>query len=401
MRLGIVKPDYKIIGGFEIVVERIQRELQQRGWQVDVLPVDLTSSLLHHLPISVGAEELQANHEFYTYAAQMLHFRSLRFDGYDAILSTQPPSFAVKHPHHFSLLYHHHKKFYDLSEFALQLGLTGANHLTATAYIREMDTKMLQDVHVIAGSKHVRERLLRYNGLQQEIPVFYAGIDDDMFAYAGPVRYDMPICVGRHEFPKRPELFVHAMKLLPELTGYVVGVGGRTEDLQKADRCLTAVHQLQLPPIPSQRLLELVYLGKLGADERRLLKEFEAKRLESNVVFTGRASKTDLIERYASASCVVCPAYEEDYGLTAIEAMSFRKPVIACKDGGGYQELIIDGETGFVVDPTPEAIADAVRYLHENHGVAERMGQKAYERSREFTWAKAIDLLVETITQNR
>ena len=58
---------------------------------------------------------------------------------------------------------------------------------------------------------------------------------------------------------------------------------------------------------------------------------------------------------------------EEDFGLTAIEAMSHGKPVIALKIGGAT-ETIIDGQTGiFFDDPIPEALADAVRRFDESY----------------------------------
>jgi glycosyltransferase involved in cell wall biosynthesis len=83
----------------------------------------------------------------------------------------------------------------------------------------------------------------------------------------------------------------------------------------------------------------------------------------SNVEFAGRVSDDALAQRYATAPCVVAPAYQEDYGLTAIEAMAEGKPVVVCRDGGGLTELVDHEQTGLVVDPTPAAIADAVERL--------------------------------------
>ena len=83
-------------------------------------------------------------------------------------------------------------------------------------------------------------------------------------------------------------------------------------------------------------------------------------------------------------------AFEEDYGLTAIEAMSFSKPVIVCNDGGGFVEFIKDGENGFIVEPTGEAIAEKIKLLYENKELAKKMGKNAYEFSRKYNWESAI-----------
>jgi len=74
----------------------------------------------------------------------------------------------------------------------------------------------------------------------------------------------------------------------------------------------------------------------------------------------------------ASAVCVVAPAYDEDYGLTAIEAMAAGTPVIVCRDGGGLVELVDHGVTGLVVEPTGAAIATAIRSLTDDPDLAQR-----------------------------
>jgi glycosyltransferase involved in cell wall biosynthesis len=106
------------------------------------------------------------------------------------------------------------------------------------------------------------------------------------------------------------------------------------------------------------------------------------------VTFLGRLSHQDLVREYASALCVVCPAFDEDYGLTCLEAMALGKPVIACADGGGYVELIEDGVDGFLVEAT--GIAAAIERL-KDPAVARAMGARGREKARAYTWTRAID----------
>jgi glycosyltransferase involved in cell wall biosynthesis len=117
------------------------------------------------------------------------------------------------------------------------------------------------------------------------------------------------------------------------------------------------------------------------------------------VKFLGRTTKDDLVREYASALCVVCPAFDEDYGLTCLEAMALGKPVIACVDGGGYVELIDDGVDGFLVDATGPAIAAAIERL-KDPALARAMGARGREKARAYTWPRAIDQ-VERALQDR
>ncbi|MNC33685.1 D-inositol-3-phosphate glycosyltransferase [compost metagenome] len=77
--------------------------------------------------------------------------------------------------------------------------------------------------------------------------------------------------------------------------------------------------------------------------------------------------------------------------------MSFKKPVIACTDGGGYAELIKDGINGFLVEPTSEAIANAIGKLAEDKELAKQMGLNAYETSRNYSWKNAMSQLNASI----
>jgi glycosyltransferase involved in cell wall biosynthesis len=94
---------------------------------------------------------------------------------------------------------------------------------------------------------------------------------------------------------------------------------------------------------------------------------------------------------------VIAPAFKEDYGLTAIEAMAVGKPVIACTDGGGLTELVDHERTGLIVDPTPGAIAAAVERLTSDPELAAELGANGRVRAAELSWSVAADELREGI----
>ena len=67
----------------------------------------------------------------------------------------------------------------------------------------------------------------------------------------------------------------------------------------------------------------------------------------------------------------------EPFGLTVIEAMAMRRPVLA-HGAGGPGETILDGETGWLIDaPTPEAFAQGLRRMMDDRGRWGEMGLAA------------------------
>lgn len=89
------------------------------------------------------------------------------------------------------------------------------------------------------------------------------------------------------------------------------------------------------------------------------------RRATPNVTFTGWVSDEMLDGLYEHCQAVIVPN-EEDWGLTAVEAMAHGKPVLALRRGGAT-ETVIEGITGeFFDDPIPEALADGARRIIQN-----------------------------------
>lgn len=84
----------------------------------------------------------------------------------------------------------------------------------------------------------------------------------------------------------------------------------------------------------------------------------------ANIAFMGRISDEALSNLYHECAAVIIPN-EEDWGLTAVEAMLHGKPVLALRRGGAT-ESVVEGITGeFFDDSIPEAIVDGIRRIRE------------------------------------
>lgn len=99
------------------------------------------------------------------------------------------------------------------------------------------------------------------------------------------------------------------------------------------------------------------------------------------VKITGNLEHAQFLSVMARADIVVVPSRYEGFGLTALEAMSLSKPVIASK-AGGLPEVM--GETGRLVETGDVgAISDAILELANNPGLRETLGKAARTRAEE------------------
>lgn len=74
------------------------------------------------------------------------------------------------------------------------------------------------------------------------------------------------------------------------------------------------------------------------------------------------------------------PSLYEPFGRVLIEAMAARRPIVASR-AGGVPEIVLDGETGVLVEPgDPQALADALAGMLESPTRAETLAGAARER---------------------
>ena len=108
-----------------------------------------------------------------------------------------------------------------------------------------------------------------------------------------------------------------------------------------------------------------------------------ARRLgiENTVFFAGRREDVrELVD--ASAVCVTSSIGSEENSRAVAEYMAAGRPVVA-SGVGVIPELVVDGETGFVVPPgDPSRMSGAIQRLLDDNGLARRMGEAGREVAR-------------------
>jgi glycosyltransferase involved in cell wall biosynthesis len=83
----------------------------------------------------------------------------------------------------------------------------------------------------------------------------------------------------------------------------------------------------------------------------------------------------------------VLPSLFEPFGMTALEALACRTPVVASRLGG-IRTVITSEKNGLLVDPSdPHEFAGAMIRLLGDRPLAERLGQAGHDTIRtQFSW---------------
>jgi glycosyltransferase involved in cell wall biosynthesis len=83
----------------------------------------------------------------------------------------------------------------------------------------------------------------------------------------------------------------------------------------------------------------------------------------------------------------------EGFGMAYVEAGACGKPAVASASGGG-SEIVVDGETGRVVDPADApALESALAWLLADPERTRAFGERARERVLRFDWEHAVAAL--------
>ena len=172
----------------------------------------------------------------------------------------------------------------------------------------------------------------------------------------------------------------------------VLAIGGRLHEQKGVAQLLRALAILTR----SRPNVRLIVMGK-----REAWQEFRplAERLgvAEHVVPTGWLDGDELQAAYAAVDVFVTPSICFDtFGLVNLEAMEHGKPVVATAFGGS-PEVVVDGETGRVVNPFDvPALAAAIEGLLADPELAGRFGRAGQARMRQrFTIPRLTEEFLE------
>ena len=147
-----------------------------------------------------------------------------------------------------------------------------------------------------------------------------------------------------------------------------VGTAAILEHRKGIDVLLEAWASLEVPA-------ELHVFGE-GSLRRDL--EQQARRLGGSVHFHGFAG--DLRKQLLGLDVFVLPTRADNLPVAILEAMAVALPVVATRVGG-IPELVVDGETGLLVEPDdPDGLRAALRSLLSDPALCSRLGSAGAHR---------------------
>lgn len=227
-------------------------------------------------------------------------------------------------------------------------------------FLRMMSRYQIKKFRLVAISKFIKRTYMKYGIDQKNINEIYNGMDKKLF---GGTRHDainskkfrerynfspsdfLIVIIGRVTYWKRQHIIIEAAKLF------------------KADKNIKFL---------------IIGDNRLSTDPSYFttLRRKSSKDNLSNVYFLGWVE--NIGEILSDIDIVITLSENEPFGLTVIEAMSFKKPLIGTRSGATL-ELIKHNYNGLLIDlDNVEQLCGAIRQLKEDRAMRIRLGENGY-----------------------
>lgn len=233
----------------------------------------------------------------------------------------------------------------------------------ALAISLEGRTYTRPDVTLILIARRTAEALARFYGRSERLPVILVGLDHNLF---NPSRR------ASQRDGARQALGVSAGRFALLL----IGNDWRNKGLPVLLQALAELRELPI---------DLLVVGR--EDPQSYGEMVSDHALEDRVHFL--PPRGDVEFYYSAADAYVGASLEDTFAQPPAEAMACGLPVIVSQTNG-TAEIITDGVDGLILkDPTDSsALAAMIRRLYEDKEFRSRLGEKAAETARQYTWER-------------
>ena len=142
--------------------------------------------------------------------------------------------------------------------------------------------------------------------------------------------------------------------------------------------------------------LKLIIAGEFYDDPKPYLEQIEKVGVNDLVILHNQFINDTDVKYYFNAADMVVQPYKSatQSGVTQI-AYHFEKPMLVT-NVGGLGEIIPDGKAGYVVEPNPSAIADALVDFYEN-GRCEGFVEGVKDEKKKYAWSNMTDAIKKVL----
>ena len=198
--------------------------------------------------------------------------------------------------------------------------------------------------YLMAITQFTMGKALAANPWLKELRVCHLGIPDEHFSAPDDVTAQLGFSPGCHDI-------------------LIVGRMARGEGQKGHEQLISAMGDIK--GIVSDARLIVVGTG----ENQKFYQEIVIRKGQADrVIFTGHLKDSLLAALYRRCGIFAMPSRQEGFGLVYLEAMRAGLPCVASVWDGG-QEIVVDGETGCLVNPDDrEALATVLtRLLRDEH----------------------------------
>lgn len=330
-------------GGAEELAVHLQKNLIIAGHEAEILRIPFQWEPAERIP------------------SQMLMVRAFELWNVDHVIALKFPAYLIRHPKKTLWLVHQYRQAYDLFEaghtnlFAEPLGDS------IRSLIKNADNESFHECrNIFTISDVVRQRLIIHNDFDAEVllpplndPELFLGGEYGDYIFAG----------GRINNMKRQYLLLEALSMAHKDIKLVIA--GSPDTVEDGNKLREIVERLGL-----------------------------ADRVKLDLRFLPRETYAGYVK---GASAVACVPFDEDYGYVAVEAAASAKALITTTDSGWVLRLAKHQQTGWVAEPTPSSLAEAMSVLWSNRVSTQDYGVAAQQLwlSLDINWLNTVEKLLQ------
>ena len=220
------------------------------------------------------------------------------------------------------------------------------------------------ETQLILTSRRSAEELARFYGRHDRFPLIETGLDHNAFNFELRVASRAE---ARRAIGLRDETFILLL----------IGNDWRKKGLATLLDALT-----QLADLP----IQLIVVSNEAAAVSQAIGQYAGLRGAVHVL----PPRKDVEFYYAAADAYVGPSLEDTFALPAAEAMACGLPVIISARAGA-SDIVHDGVDALVLNDPKDAAAlvAMIRRLYADGPFRERLGEKAAETARQYTWERS------------
>ncbi|XP_063225674.1 alpha-1,3/1,6-mannosyltransferase ALG2 [Bacillus rossius redtenbacheri] len=163
----------------------------------------------------------------------------------------------------------------------------------------------------------------------------------------------------------------------------------RYERKKNLGLAIDAIHALKSEATGQQDSESFVHLIMAGGYDplvtenveyyEELLSHAEKLNVQDSITFLRSPSDAEKVSLLSGCDCLLYTPSNEHFGIVPLEAMYYGKPVIAV-NSGGPTETIVDGETGFLCNPSKDSFSAAMLKCTRDEKLCTRLGSAGKQK---------------------